>query len=500
MSVELNRRFMIREQLMRLGINPYPQKVHYTHSIPQIVANNSISMRYNDEIRTVGRVFNVRRHGGSAFIDLVDEGCRLQAYLRRDILRESFENFLRYVDRGDFLLVEGTLFFTKSGELTILVRNFSIISKALRDPPAKINDFGEMHGGLKDVEERYRKRYLDILVNPKARSTLILKSKMIMEIRRFMEEKGFIECFTPILQPLYGGASAKPFKTMVNDLSEEWYLRISPELYLKRLIIGGINKVYEIGPNFRNESITTRHNPEFLMMEAYEAYADYNDMMVLAEELISTVAMKTLGTTQLRFNGNEISLKPPWPRITMYDAIKRFGGYEVQSMSDEEIQEAIQKLGIVLNSGYNRGIAINEIFEKVCEQHLIQPTFIIDYPRQTSPLCKVHRNDPELIERFELYIGGMEIANAYTELNDPVVQEQLFQEQKRLSAQSCLESHPFDMDFVEAMAYGMPPCGGIGLGVDRLAMILTDSWSIKEVIPFPMVKAEKGSRPISPSW
>lgn len=254
------------------------------------------------------------------------------------------------------------------------------------------------------------------------------------------------------------------------------------------MIIGGINKVYEIGANFRNESITTRHNPEFLMMEAYEAYADYNDMMILAEEIISTVAEKTLGTTQIRFNGFEIDLRPPWRRITIYDVIKQYGGYDVQYMSNEEVQEVIRQLGIDLESGFNKGDAINKIFEKVCEQYLIQPTFVIDYPKETSCLCKVHRYNPELIERFELYIGSIELANAYTELNDPIVQQQLLQEQSRMRALGDEEAQLYDEDFIEAMSYGMPPCGGIGLGIDRLVMILTDSRSIKRLFHFQWLR------------
>ena len=471
-------RLDVIKNLRGKGINPYPHKYPITHNIRRIVAENRDRIVYEDDVTTAGRVFAIRRHGRTSFVDIHDEGVRLQCYFTRDHLGDKkYKFFQRFIQKGDIIGVSGSLFYTKTGELTLLVDDFRLLSKALYDLPAHWY-------GLKADETRYRKRYLDILLNLKVRETFVTRSKVISEIRNFLNSRGFLEVETPIMQPVYGGANARPFKTYVNALNETWYLRISPELYLKRLIIGGFNKVYEIGKVFRNEDIDTKHNPEFTMLELYEAYADYNDMMSLTEELISTVVERTIGSTVVNYGDYEIDFSPQWRRVTMYDALRE-EGYDVSAMSDEEIASMLKK---ELPGGYNRGLAIAKLFEQLCEDKLIQPTFVMDYPKETSPLCKIHRKHPELIERFELYVAGMEIANAYTELNDPFLQHEFFVEETKRRTLGDEEAHQYDEDFIEAMKYGMPPCGGLGIGIDRLVMLITGNTSIKEVIAFPMVK------------
>ncbi len=464
--------------LRKLGINPYPHKFNVTDEIPKIVLRNKKEI-VDKEVSTAGRVMAIRGHGKMSFIDIFD-GEKIQCCFRVNDLGDKYEIFKKYVTRGDFVGVKGELFFTKAGELTIMVKDFEILSKALYNLPST-------WFGLKDVDVRYRLRNLDMILNDDVRKTFVLRGRIIAEIRNYLNSIGFVEIETPILQPVYGGANAKPFKTHVNDLNEDWYLSISPELYLKRLIMGGISKVYSITKNFRNESIDTRHNPEFTSIELYQAYADYNDMMDITEKLISEVAKKVFGTTKFRYGEHEIDLSTPWKRVTMFDALKE-KGYDVEKMSDEEIQSLLEK---EIPGGYNRGLAIAKLFEQFCESDLIQPTFVTDHPKETSPLCKIHRKDPRLIERFELYIAGMELANAYTELNDPVEQDEKFREETKRRVLGDEEAQQYDKDFIEAMRYGMPPTGGLGIGIDRLVMILTGKTSIKEVIPFPMTKKKE---------
>ena len=468
------------EELKKMGINPYPHKYEISHTISEIVRDNTDEIRYTGTISTAGRVIAIRRHGKLSFVDAWDDGAKLQCCFRANILGlDRYEFFKRYIGRGDFIGVRGKLFYTKAGELTLEVEDFTILAKALYELPS-------MWYGLRDTEKRYRLRSIDFLLNSKARETMIIRSRTIAEIRKFLNERGFLEIDTPIIQPVYGGANAKPFKTHVNALGIDEYLRISPELYLKRLIIGGFDKVYEIARVFRNEDIDATHNPEFTMLEAYQAYADYHDMMKLTEELIATDVENVLGTLTVKFGEHEIDFTPPWRRVKMFDALKE-EGLDVDSMSDEEIQEILVQYDKKIPGGYNRGLAIEKLFDIFCERKLIQPTFVIDYPKETSPLCKLHRENPNLIERFELYIGGMEIANSYTELNDPILQHEFFLEQTKRRELGDEEAHQYDADFIEAMRYGMPPCGGLGIGIDRLVMILTNNTSIKEVIPFPMI-------------
>ena len=485
MSGEVELRRGVRRRLMELGIDPYPHAARYRITPVKDVVR---SAPVGSDVAVAGRVAGVRRHGGLVFFDLVDDGSRIQCTLSRGESGEDlFRFFEEFVDLGDFVCVRGTVYYTKRGELTVAVRDLQMLSKALRSPPVKWG-----HRVL-DPELRYRKRYLDLMMSPQVRRVFEVRFRTIEEIRKFMWDRGYVEVETPILQPIYGGAAARPFKTYVWALDAEWYLRISLELYLKRLVVAGFNKVFEIGKNFRNEDIDAEHNPEFTMMESYEAYADYNDMMKLTEDLVSTVAMRVLGTDTVEYpvegESVKIRLSPPYRRVALYDAFREFAGVDVESAPDEKIKEYLSRYSIVLAGGYDRGRAIVKLFDRlVGRRYLVEPTFVTDFPRSSSPLAKPHRRRPDLAERFELYIGGMELANAYTELNDPELQASYFREEEARRALGDLEAHPFDWDFIEALEYGMPPTGGLGLGIDRLVMVFVGATSIKEVIPFPMVK------------
>lgn len=494
MSSEVELRRAVRRRLLEMSVNPYPHKPKYS---PVPVREVVRSPQVGTVVAVAGRVLGIRRHGGIVFFDIVDDGMRIQCSISKsEVGEELFSFFENYVDLGDIVNVYGTLYYTKKGELTVAAKDVQLLAKALRSPPVK---WGHR---ILDPEVRYRKRYLDIMTNPRARRILEVRFKTIEEVRKFMWGKGFIEVETPILQPIYGGAAARPFKTYVWALDTEWYLRISLELYLKRLIVAGFNKVFEIGKNFRNEDIDAEHNPEFTMMESYEAYADYNDVMRLAEELISTVAERVLGTTVVEYPlGAEpvkIDLSPPFRRLTMAEAFREFAGINIEELPDDRIKELLARYSISLAGGYDRGRAVVKLFDRlVGREHLIQPTFILDFPRSSSPLAKPHRSKADYAERFELYVAGMELANAYTELNDPELQAEYFREEEARRALGDLEAHPFDWDFIEALEYGMPPTGGLGLGIDRLVMVFTGSTSIKEVIPFPMIKPrelQSGSR------
>ncbi len=496
-SIEVEQRKKLREKLLNEGINPYPHQLKFT---PLPVRKIIESPKIGSKVAVAGRVVGVRRHGKLVFIDLVDDGSRIQLFLFKKELGEKFDWFMDNVDLGDFINVYGELFYTKRGELTIRVEDYMLAAKALRSPPVK---YGHR---IMDTEVRYRKRYLDIMMTPQVRRIFEIRFKAIEEIRKFMWSRGYIEVETPILQPVYGGAAARPFMTHVWALDEDWYLRISPELYLKRLIVAGFNKVFEIGKNFRNEDIDVHHNPEFTMMEAYEAYADYNDMMRLTENLVSTVAWKVLGTMKVKYPvetetsevvEETIDLSPPWKRIRLVDALREYADLNVEELSDDEIKELLNKYQLKVAGGYERGRAIVKLFDRLVGRKLIQPTFIIDFPASSSPLTKPHRENPEYAERFEAYIAGLELANAYTELNDPVLQAEYFRREEERKKKGDVEAHPYDWDFVEALEYGMPPTGGLGVGIDRLIMILTGSTSIKEVILFPMMKREEGVKETS---
>ncbi len=436
-----------------------------------------------NKAKIAGRVMVVRDMGKINFISLQDSTGRIQIILQQGKTPKKFiEFFKKYVDSGDFIGVSGTIMRTKRGELSILADKIELLSKALLPLPEKWH-------GLKEKEERYRKRYLDLIMNPEVKEVFLKRTKIINAIREFLNERGFVEVETPILQPLYGGASAKPFITELNALKMKLYLRISNELYLKRLIVGGLEKIYEFSKDFRNEGIDSLHNPEFLQIEIYQAYADYNDMMKLCEEIYKYVAKKVLGKTVIEYQGKKINLNK-WNKISMLNAIKKYAKIDTEKMSDKELVEFAVKNNIELKSK-KRGLVIASIFEHFCEKHLIQPTFVYDYPLETTPLCKEKRNykgKTKLVERFEPYIAGFEVGNAYSELNDPIIQKKLLEEQAEELRAGDEEANPYDKDFINAVEHGMPPTGGIGLGIDRMVMLLTDSPSIRDVILFPFMR------------
>ena len=493
MSIEWDReRLKLLEELRSKGVNPYPHKYVITHTIRQI---REIAAGLKDkphepflrDVSTAGRVANIRRHGKASFVDIFDEGERLQLYLRVNELGQRYQEFLHFVGRGDIIGVRGDLFYTMKGELSLLVKDYQLLAKALIEPP----DWTKL-----SPEFRYAHRYVDFLYNDAARRAMEIRFNTIRAIREYLYSKGFMEVETPVLQPVYGGAFAKPFVSHVNALDEDWYLRISLELYLKRFIVGGFNKVFEIGKVFRNEDIDVTHNPEFTMLELYWAYADYNDVMDLTEDMIRTVAKQVLGTTVIKVplpDGRtvDVDLGKPFRRATMFDLLGEELGRPLEQVSDEEMKAMLDRLGLVPRGGvYSRGLMIEKLFDKLVAPKLIEPTFVMDYPIETTPLCKPHRSKPGLVERFELYIGGMELANAYTELNDPVLQDQLFRQEQEMRKRGDMEAHPYDVDFVRALSYGMPPTGGLGVGIDRLVMLFVGVNSIKEVLPFPMVSAK----------
>lgn len=474
------------EKIRKLGINPYPTK------FPHEVIEKARLKKIDEAVTVAGRLLAIRGHGKMCFADIVDETGKIQLWFKFDTLNEKKFALIELLDIGDFIGVSGTLINTKAGELTILADDLTILTKSILPLPSSWY-------GLKDVEERYRKRYLDLLMNQDVKKVFEMRSKIIRAIREFFDEKGFLEVETPTLQPLYGGANARPFDTHHNALDFKLYLKISDELYLKRLIVGGFDKVYEIDKDFRNEGMDKSHNPEFTMMECYWAYADYNDMMKLTENLYEYVAKKVLGTTKISYQGTKIDLKAPWKRITMKNALKEYAKLDVDNMTDKELLDAIKKHGLKyegnpqltgVGEGFIRGIAIATLAELV-EPHLIQPTFMIDFPKETTALCKPKPNNPDIIERFEPYINGWEIGNAYSELNDPITQRKYFEEQVKAAKSGDEEAHPMDTDFIKSLEYGMPPTGGLGLGIDRMVMLLTDQPTIRDVILFPTMKPEK---------
>ena len=475
MRKDYEKRLSLVRELRKMGIKPYPQSTPVTNYIEEIVRKPDDFM--GKRVAIAGRVYALRFHGKVAFGDLRDNGYKIQGFFRMDVLGEDKYRFLKkYVDRGDFLWIRGEVTRTKKGELSVLAKDIMLASKALYDLPHE-------WFGIEDTELRYRQRYLDLMFNRRAFDTFMKRSEIEKEIRIFLWNRSFLEMETPILQPIYGGANAKPFKTHINAMDRDYYLRISDELYLKRLIIGGYNKVFEIGKDFRNEDIDSTHNPEFTMIEIYQAYVDYNYMMNLTEEMIKHIAQK-LGANKVKFGGYEIDFTASFRREKMLDMLAKHG--ITNEISDNEIKRMLDDYKIKIPQ-YNRGLALGKLFERVCEEDLIQPVFVIDHPRETTPLCKLHRDDDRLIERFELYIGGIEIANGYTELNDPELQEKFFREEVERRTLGDEEAHQYDEDFVEALRWGMPPMGGVGIGIDRLTMILTGNMSIKEVILFPIL-------------
>ena len=480
-----------REKLARLreaGVDPYPARSQRSHTIAQALQLFEAGDLAEDEVLAlVGRLKTVRVMGKSSFAHIEDGSGRAQIYLRRDeVGLQSFEMFTKLLDIGDFVEVQGPMFRTRTGEVTLRVRQLALLSKALHPLPDKWH-------GLKDVETRYRQRYLDLIANPEVRQVFVTRARIVSGLRRYLDDHGFLEVETPILQPIYGGAAARPFLTHHQQLHQDLYLRISDELYLKRLIIGGFERVYEIGRDFRNEGVSFKHNPEFTQLEFYEAYADYHGVMRRVEEMIVFVADEVLGGRHLVYEGHEIDLSPPWRRLPLRQAILDATGIDYEAYHDAPSLAAVmrEKLGMQPDPKSSRGRLIDSLLGTHVEPDLIQPTFITDYPREISPLAKASPDRPGVVERFEYFIGGMEMGNAFSELNDPIDQLERFKEQGRALKAGDEEAHPVDEDYVRALSYGMPPTGGFGTGVDRLTMLFTDKESIREVILFPHLRSKE---------
>jgi len=470
------------EKLRSSGLDPYPARTHRTHTAKE-AADLLDTAEPHQHIAVAGRVTAMRRMGKASFIDLRDATGKIQAYFKEESLGVlPYETLLHSVDLGDFVGVSGAIFRTKTGEPTIEAESFTVLAKALRPPPEKWH-------GLQDVEIRYRQRYLDLMANPEVRDTFVTRSRIIQAIRRFMEDRGYIEVETPILQSTAGGAAARPFVTFHNALDRQLYLRIALELHLKRLVVGGFDRVYEIGRVFRNEGVSTKYNPEFTMLESYEAYGDYTKLMEMVEEMISTVAGEVLGSTTVRVGESEIDFDPPWPRITLRDAIRERSGVDFDAYPDPaDLRRAAAETGILVEESWGRGKIIDELLTAHVEPHLVQPTFLIDYPVELSPLAKRKPDSPHLVERFEFFIAGREVGNAYSELNDPLEQRERLLAQAQLRAGGDEEAEMADEDFLVALEHGMPPAAGLGIGIDRLVMALTGSSSIREVILFPALR------------
>ena len=481
------------DELAKLGVDIYPRRFERRHTISELV--DAYGSRTHDELEadrietvTSGRVLGIRSFGKANFLVLSDGLAKIQVYVRQDSMPELDFRIFKLLDFGDWVGVEGRLFRTKTNEFTIWASRLHFLAKCLLPLPEKWH-------GLTDVEIRYRQRYLDLIVNPDSRRVFEARSRIIAALREFMIGRGYLEVETPMMQPIAGGAIARPFVTYHNTLEMDLYLRIAPELYLKRLTVGGLERVFEINRNFRNEGISTQHNPEFTMMEFYEAYADYQSLMAMTEEMIPTVARQAIGTDRTTFGEHQISLAAPFTRIRLREAARDAASHRLhREVSDadlrnrETVAAIARELGLEVEPGHGAGKITTGIFEKFCEERLIQPTFVYDFPTEVSPLSKQKPDDPDTVERFELYIGGFEVANAFSELNDPVEQRRRFEAQSTNRARGDLEAHEMDEDYIRALEYGLPPTGGQGVGIDRLVMLLTNSPSIRDVILFPLMR------------
>jgi lysyl-tRNA synthetase class 2 len=492
-SDQLRQRRANFEELRRLGVTVYPHAYERTDTVAELVARHG--GRTHDELeaqhvqtRTAGRILAIRSFGKANFLAISDGREKIQIYIRKDSLSERDFAMFKLLDFGDFVGVEGRLFRTKTNELTIWASKLDFLAKCFIPLPEKWH-------GLQDVEIRYRQRYLDLIVNPDSRKVFEVRSRVLASIRTFLNERGYLEVETPMMQPIAGGALARPFVTHHNALDMQLYMRIAPELYLKRLTVGGIERVYEINRNFRNEGISTQHNPEFTMLEFYQAYSEYRELMAMTEEMISAVAKASIGTDQITFGDHQISLAPPYRRISLREGARESAskalGVAVSGadLRNRDSAAAVaQKLHLELQRSWGAGKIATEIFERLNEESLIQPTFVYDFPTEVSPLSKQRADDPDTVERFELYIGGFEVANAFSELNDPAEQRRRFEAQLKDKAAGDQEAHAMDEDYIRALEYGLPPAGGEGVGIDRLVMLLTNSPSIRDVILFPLMR------------
>jgi lysyl-tRNA synthetase class 2 len=485
-NVKLIREERIKEieELRKKGIDPFGRRFAGKQPIKEVIEKfDKIASEEpsSEKVVIAGRIKALRKHGKAIFADLEDQTGKLQIYVKSNFIGvDSFEIFKK-ISVGDIVGITGLVFKTRTGELTVLATLFSLLCKTIRTLPEKWH-------GLTDTELRYRKRYLDLISNPETRELFIERSKIIRYIRDFLDNKGYLEVETPVLQPIPGGATATPFVTHHFSLHRDLYLKIAPELYLKRLLVGGMEKVYELNRNFRNEGISTKHNPEFTMLELYEAYADYQVMMEIAEEMICDILKKLKRNLIIQYQGQNIDFTPPWKKLTMYEAIELVTSINPQQVEEKDLGNLINKFQLEVPEKATKGEVINELFEKQVEHTLVQPTFITDYPIEVSPLSKQRPDNPHLVERFELFINGMEIANAFTELNDPIEQKRRFLLQAKNKSEGEINQNFIDYDYIEALEYGMPPAGGMGVGIDRLVMLLTNRDSIREVILFPQLK------------
>jgi lysyl-tRNA synthetase, class II len=493
-NLETQRRESLKK-LRELGIEPFPANLYPVTDYAQDIKTK---FEEKKQVCIAGRLMSQRVMGKASFAEIQDSTGRIQVYINRDEICPNEDKtlynevFKKLLDLGDFIGIKGYVFKTQVGEVSVHVEEFVLLSKSLKPLPLPKTDAeGKVHDAFTDPEMRYRQRYVDLVVNPTVKETFIKRSKVISSMRNFFNEQGYMEVETPILQPIPGGATARPFITHHNALDIPLYLRIANELYLKRLIVGGFDGVYEFAKDFRNEGMDRTHNPEFTVMEIYVAYKDYNWMMDFTEKMMERVALEVCGTTEVKVGENTISLKAPFKRVTMRQAIIEFTGFDIDGKNEEELRTACSNLGIETDPSMGKGKLIDEIFGEKCEGHYIQPTFITDYPIEMSPLCKKHRDNPELTERFELMVNGKEIANAYTELNDPIDQRERFEEQMKLSEKGDDEAMFIDQDFLRALEYGMPPTSGMGIGIDRFVMLLTNNSSIQEVLFFPQMRPEK---------
>ncbi len=494
------------EAIKKMGIDPYPpEEVEVSHTTSDIKKRFTEGEVEWKEVKVAGRLMSKRVMGKASFAEVQDQTGKIQLYFNRDEIcpgeDKSLYNdlFKKLIDRGDFIAVEGFVFKTQVGETSIHVKSFKLLSKSLKPLPfPKTDDEGNVHDAFTDPEQRYRQRYVDLAINTSVRDTFVKRSKVINTMRNYFNDRGYLEVETPILQPIPGGAAARPFETHHNALNMPLYLRIANELYLKRLIVGGFEGVYEFAKSFRNEGMDRTHNPEFTMMEIYVAYKDYVWMMEFTEGLLEKIATEINDKPEAVIGGNHISFKAPFRRLTMIDAIQEYTGVDISGMKEVELRNVCKDLNVPIDESMGKGKLIDEIFGEKCEANLIQPTFITDYPIEMSPLCKKHRDNPELTERFELIINGKEIANAYTELNDPIDQRERFEDQLKLSAKGDDEAMFIDNDFLRSLEYGMPPTSGLGIGIDRLVMLLTNNVSIQEVLLFPQMRPEKKAKVDTP--
>ncbi len=470
------------EALKRAQILPYPGKTKRTHTIKEALKNFTKLSRSKKEIVLAGRIRSLRIHGGASFFDIEDGTGKIQAFLRKDMVGpKAYQFFLDHFDIGDFVETRGLLFKTKRGEKTIGVADYKMLAKSLLPLPEKWH-------GLKDIEERFRKRYLDLLFNPEVKRKFEIRAQTLKEIRNFLNKEGFLEVETPILQPLYGGARARPFKTHLNALDIDLYLRIAPELYLKRLLVGGFEKVYEIGKCFRNEGVDRQHNPDFTMLEFYWAYADYKDLMKLTEKMFEYLLKKIFKKTEIVYEGKKINFRPPWQRIEFDQLLRKYAGINYEEINLSALKEKAKKLGLKVTKRATKVEVADEIVKKVCRPKIYQPTFVIHYPAGFQALAKPLDKNPQKLANFQLIVAGFELINAFSELNDPIEQRKRLKEQEKLYVEGIKEAQRLDEDFLEALEYGMPPAAGFGMGIDRLVAILTNSHSLREVILFPTMR------------